>query len=584
MKRNLAGLGIGVVVLGLVAGAVVAQDEPASVFGERVEVRVVNVEVVAEDKQGNRVTDLTADDFRLRVDGKEVPLQFFSQVSNGRLLESRIDASEMAIPAAPGIGVKSGSRVGTNYLVFVDDFFTTIARDRNQVVQGIIDSLHRLGPEDQMAIVAFVGKKIEMLSPWSRSELKLRSSLEQSMKRRARGMRTSSLVSGGDATAAFSGTADVSVQDAPINLPAAEAENTSVGEFQGAGAASREADACATINFLERQLQRATSGVTATLRSFAAPPGRKVMLILSGGWPSSAYEYVLGAAPSIERSGECGHEGPKILRPMYDVANLLGYTLYPIDVAGNKGLGVHADQADDIALARTGPAVGRGSGGALPTGSFRESETHATLATLAVETGGKAMLGQSRLAAFDTVVEDTRSYYWLGFTPDWKGNDDNHKIKLEVRRPGVKVRYREGFQDLSRSKELGFMVESALYFGDLPGASPLEVRLGPVPKKGRKVQVPLEILIPMDEITMLPFDGIYVAELELRIGALNEAGERNEVSVVPVVLSGDELPPDGVYATYELSIKIKREAQDLVFALHDPAGDTILATSTKLPL
>ena len=574
MRCGLAGAGIGVMALVLVTGAMVAQEEPASAFGERVEVRVVNVEVVAEDKQGNRVSDLTADDFRLRVDGKELPIGFFSQVSEGRLLESRIDASETAVPAAPGIGVQAGDRVATNYLVFIDDYFTNVARDRNQVVQGIIDDLHRLGPEDRMAIVAFDGRRIEMLSSWSRSELGLRASLEQAKARRARGMRTSSLVSSADATAAFDATAATSVQDS--------AEDLSVGGFQGAGAASREADACATIDFLERQLQRAVSGVTATLRSFASPPGRKVMLILSGGWPSSAYDYVLGATPASQRSGECGHKGPRIFRPMYDVANLLGYTLYPIDVEGNEALGVHADQSDDIALARTGPGIG--GGGAIPTGSYRESETHATLASLAVETGGKAMLGESRRGAFDTVVEDTRSYYWLGFTPDWKGNDDNHEIKLEVRRPGVKVRYREGFQDLSRSKELGFMVESALYFGDLPGVSPLEVRLGPVSGKGRRVQIPLEILIPMDEVTMLPYDGRYVAELELRIGSLNSAGERNDISVVPVVLSGDEPPPDGAYATYELSIRVRREEQDLVFALHDPAGDTILATSTKLAL
>ena len=576
MKRILAAALIGVSAFVLVAGTVAAQETPASVFGERVEVRVVNVEVVAEDRQGNRVSDLTVDDFRLRVDGREMPIGFFSRISEGRLSESPVEASEAPVSAAPGVGVHPGDRVATNYLVFVDDYFTRVARDRNQVLQGIIDDLDRLGPDDRMAIVAFDGRRIEMLSSWSGSETELRSSFERAKSRPARGLRTSSLVGGADATASFNATSATSVEDSADEAP--------VVDFQEAGAASREANACATIDFLERQLERAVSGVTATLRSFAAPPGRKVMLILSGGWPSSAYDYVLGATPPTQRSGECGHEGPRLFRPMYDVANLLGYTLYPIDVAGNEALNVNADQPDDVALARTGPGIGGGSGGALPTGSFRESETHATLATLAVETGGRAMLGEARRGAFETVVEDTRSYYWLGFTPDWKGNDDNHEIKLEVRRPGIKLRYREGFQDLSRSKELEFMVESALYFGDLPGASPLEVRLGPVPKRGRKVRVPLQIRIPMDEVTMLPHDGGYVAELELRIGALNAAGERNDISVVPVVLSGDEAPPAGAYATYELSIRVRREEQDLVFALHDPAGDTILATSTRLAL
>ena len=557
----------------LVTSSAVAQEVPVGVFGERVEVRVVNVEVVVEDKQGNRVSDLTVDDFRLRVDGREVAIGFFSEISEGRLLEQKIETSEIAVPAAPSIGVQSGQRVGTSYLVFIDDYFTRVARDRNQVIEGIIESLYHLGPEDRMAIVAFDGRKIEMLSSWTQSELRLRSTLEQAMRRRARGMRSGSLLAGADATAGFDATGSTSVQDT--------AEDVATSDFDGFGAASREADACATIDFLERQLQRVTAGVTATLRSFAAPPGRKVMLILSGGWPSSAYDYVLGAVPAIQRTGECGHIGPKLLRPMYDVANLLGYTLYPIDIPGTRRLSVHADESDIVALGRTGPGID-GVGAAIPSASFRKSEEHATLARLAVETGGRAMLGESRRTAFESVFEDTRSYYWLGFTPQWRGDDKNHKIKLEVTRPGVKLRYREGFQDLSRSKELGFMIESALYFGDLPGTNPLEVRLGPVPKKGRRVEISLEIRIPMDEITMLPYKGRYVAELELRIGAINEAGERNEISVVPVVLSGDELPPAGAYATYEVSIRVKREPQDLAFVLHDPLSDTILATSARL--
>ncbi|MCP4201330.1 MAG: VWA domain-containing protein [bacterium] len=555
MNRKIAMACFGMWAPCLLASGAIAQERPAGVFGERLEVRVVNVEVVVEDKQGNRVSDLAEDDFRLRVDGKEVPIGFFSEISEGRLLEKKVLASKEKMPAAPNVGVEAGQRVGTSYLVFIDDYFTKIARDRNQVIQGIVESLDRLGPEDRMAIVAFDGKRIEMLTSWTQSELRLRSTLEQAIRRRARGFTSASLVNATDATGSFEVTEAGSVQDTRDDPPAPT--------FEGIRAASREADACATINFLERQLKRVTSGVTATLRSFGSPPGRKVMLLLSGGWPSSAYEYVMGATPAIHRTGECGHQGPKLLRPMYEVANLLGYTLYPVDVPGNTGL----DDSVGVTIFRA---------------PFRESEVQATLAVLAVETGGQAMLGESRLKAFDTVIEDTRSYYWLGFTPDWQGDDKNHKIRLEVTRPGLKVRYREGFQDLSRSKELGFMVESALYFGDLPGANPLEVRLGPVPKKGRRVEVPVEIRIPMDEVTMLPYEGRFVAELELRIGALNDAGERNEISVVPVVLSGDEPPPAGAYATYELEIKVKREPQDLVFALHDPLGDTILATSTKL--
>ncbi|MCP4201331.1 MAG: VWA domain-containing protein [bacterium] len=570
----------------LVTSFAVADEDPAAIFGERVEVRVVNVEVVVEDREGNRVHNLALDDFVLRIDGKAVPIGFFSEIADGRVLDRRLLETDVDTPVSGVKGLDAGQEVGTSYLVFIDDYFTTVARDRNQVIQGIIDGLYRLGSEDRMAIVAFDGRKIEMLSSWSQSRSRLSSTLERAKLRQARGIRTNT-----ETQRADSNTRLGAVQPAAARIPAeAQAAFENAGEaipvtdLPPLDVASPEADSCAAINFLERQLRRVTSGVTATLRSFSSPPGRKVMLVLSGGWPSSAYDYLLGPTQPLLETGECGAASERIVKPMYDIANLLGYTLYPIDLPDESRLSVHADEADDLALAATGPGITGSSLSRIPTAAFRESEIHATLAELAVETGGRAMLDGARLSAFETVVDNTRSYYWLGFVPAWRGDDRDHDIKLDVREPGLRVRYREGFQDLSRSKELGFMVESALFFGELPGSKPLQVRLGAVPRKGRRVEVPLELRIPMDELTMLLDRGRYVARLELRIGSLNENGERNEISVVPVALSDDEPPPPGAYAAYELEIKVKRQAQDLVFVLHDPLGDTILAAATKLAL
>src|SRR5258707_15312867 len=57
-----------------------AANPPQSVFGEQIDVRVANVEVVVPDKQGNRVAGFTPEDFRLKVDGKAVPFEFFNEV------------------------------------------------------------------------------------------------------------------------------------------------------------------------------------------------------------------------------------------------------------------------------------------------------------------------------------------------------------------------------------------------------------------------------------------------------------------------------------------------------------------------
>lgn len=70
----------------LIAGAAsLSAQKPAlpGSFGEAIDVRVVNVEAVVTDSRGDRVRGLTAGDFRLKVDGKEAPIEFFTEIASG---------------------------------------------------------------------------------------------------------------------------------------------------------------------------------------------------------------------------------------------------------------------------------------------------------------------------------------------------------------------------------------------------------------------------------------------------------------------------------------------------------------------
>jgi VWFA-related protein len=163
--------------------AAVAQTPPAaedelSLFGESIDVRVVNVEVVVTDRSGNRVQDLKPNDFRLKVDGKDVPISFFTEVRDG-------------VSAAPATGeaqavgpVEPGSAVGTSYLVFIDDYFSTDVR-RNEVLQSLKIEISRLGPQDRMALVAWDGGRLAMLSNWSSSPSQLGQAIDRAMQRPA---------------------------------------------------------------------------------------------------------------------------------------------------------------------------------------------------------------------------------------------------------------------------------------------------------------------------------------------------------------------------------------------------------------
>lgn len=518
---------------------------PQSSFGEQIEVRVVNVEAVVVDKQGNRVTGLKPADFRLSVDGKPVPVEYFNEVRGGQAIAP--GAAEESSPVKGLPSLAPGSPVGTSYLVFIDNFFSQPTR-RDALLRDLKGQLSQLGPEDRMAIVAWNGRRVEMLSSWSSSERQLASAIEKAIGEPANGLAR---------------IAELRSFSESRHLPGFR-------ELQGAGSssASRQLD-LDEVEFVSRvagQTENAVGAAASTLRGFAAPPGRKVMLLLAGGWPFSAVDYVINNPnrPITDRPVPSGEE---LLKPLVDTANRLGFTLYPVDVPGIEG--------ETVDASRFGPL-----GNHL---NMREQEHEATLLYVAEQTGGKAMVNSASAGLLQTVAADTRSYYWLGFTPAWQGNDQNHKVTLAVLPAGLKVRTRSGFLDLSRKAENSLIVESAMLFGNSPDLRQMPIKLGtPVAAGRRELEVPISLALPVDAITFVPLDGKYKAELELRISVEDAAGRRAQVPVIPMSLTGNDAPKPGTFIRYDTKIKIRKEPSHLSVAVFDPLSGKILLGETDL--
>ncbi|HEX4961531.1 MAG TPA: VWA domain-containing protein [Thermoanaerobaculia bacterium] len=518
-------------------------NPPQSVFGEQIDVRVVNVEVVVTDKQGNRMAGFTPEDFRLKVDGKVVPIEYFNEVRGGSAI-----ALADSTPSVKGLpSLAPGSPVGTSYLVFVDDFFSLGPR-RNDVLRSLKDQLSRLGPDDRMAIVAFDGRNVEMLTSWSNSVRQLGQAIEKAIGEPAQGLaRVAELRSFESTRRLIGGSA---FEPGPR---AAFAQRLSIEELEYA-------------DRLAAQTERVVSAATSTLRGFASPPGRKVMLLLAGGWPFSPADYVVNNPnrPILDRDIPRGDE---IFRPLADTANRLGYTIYPMDVPG-----VEASVAD---ASLAGPS---------PSGiNIREQEHEASLEWVAQQTGGRPLLNALANDALNNVEADTRSYYWLGFTPTWQGNDKRHKVEVEVTHPGFKVRSREDFLDLSRKAEVSMQVESAMVFGNAPDSAPLPVKLGAATASGRReMEVPFALAIPVEAITFVPINGKYTAEIELRVAAVDSGGARAPVPVIPITLTTGAEPKAGTAVKYESKLRLRRLPHHLTLAIFDPQSGKILTAQTDV--
>lgn len=539
-------------------------------FGEIVEVRVVNLEVVVEDRDGNRVSGLAPEDFKLFVEGEEMPVDFFSEVAAGTAVTSGEAVADLQ--GAPGVA--AGQAVGTSYLVFFDEMFS-VPRDRNLVIDSVIERLGDMGPQDRMAVVAFTGERVEMLTSWEQDRGKLREVLENAKGRRGTGANNLNDIGFNDEDLALNAALDEEIRQAlgqNEGIPGQEGDPNPPERISDLDRLPPADLVRPYIRRLERKLEKVVTAATATLRSFAKPPGRKVMFLVSGGWPYSPTDFVVNASAPVIGYGE-QVSGERLYGPLFDTANRLGYTIYPIDAPGQRGSSVDASNAGSITGANT------------LTQELRQRETHSTLHLLAEETGGRALIDGARLDAFDTVISDTRSYYWLGFTPQWRGDDEQRKIEVEIQRPGFKARYRTSFLDMSRSNETSFMVESALLVGELPGAQPLQVQIGQAEKRNfGRIQVPIKVAIPMDLITMLPQGDQYVSDLELRVAVLDEQGNRNDMPVIPMKLQGPSLPEPGQYAVYETEVRMRNRPHSVVIAVYDPLSGTMLSRVMELQL
>lgn len=575
MKRTLPFLTLILVAFSLAPRARAADEPP--LFGESIDVRVVNVEAVVTNRSGKRVTGLKPSDFRLRVDGKEVPIEYFTEVHDGNALPPPAEAvaakpaSPEGAPAAaePAVQGLTEGPVGTYYLVFVDDFFS-IAAQRNAVLIAMKKDLARLGPNDRMAVVAYDGGRLAMLSNWSGSQTDLSQALDAAMARKTRGF---------DRRAEGTGYAN----DQSFS-------SQTVGDNTPLTPASETGPALLYERLLVRQVQGDVQAAVSAMRAFAAPHGRKVMLLLSGGWPFSIQTYVEGDNGLPHKQVP---EGEEIFGPLAKAANLLGYTLYPVDVPGLQIGGVGDINGPNPAFPAA-PVLARGgsptadSGGVATTpnfggGNLRQQEVQGSLTYLAQETGGKALLNSNRTLALSGSQEDTRSFYQLGFSPSWQRNDKNHEVKVEARQAGLKVRSRTGFLDLSRKAQVSMEVESALLLGTPPGGLQMPIKVG-TPTRTRRgdLELPITLGLPVSIMTVLPDGSKYAVQLELRFAASDDLGNDSAVPVVPVTLKSDHPPVPGHFVRYDTKLTLVGKANHLVAAIYDPLSGKIATAETDV--
>jgi VWFA-related protein len=520
-------------------GPGLAQTAPAGedLFTETLDVTAVDVEVVVTDKKGNPVPGLKAADFRLLVDGKPAAIEYFAEVRDGAVPAAPPPAEPGAAPVPVPEETAPGQEVPRSYLVFIDEYFTPPTM-RNEALHGLAREISTLRPVDRMAVVAFNGRKLKILAPWTSPGESLQKMLETLAKERA------------------------SLAASPFSIADLEPSANQLIEqysnaLDSAGASGSLINGSATEMLMADLVNRSIDAASYTLRGFAAVPGRKLLVLLSGGW---AYDLRVKKKTLDQRER---------LRPLIDTCNLLGYTVYPIHLAqGGANLPSAGGRAIS-ASAGIGPVTG-GTG----------SPTQNSLIATAEETGGKMLLpGRNR--HLSRIIEDTRSYYWLGLTH--AGDQRRHDLKVEITRPGLQVRSRSSFLPLARPARTAMDMERALLTGDTSGLRDLDVTVGALEPKGKDIaEVAVSLRIPAADLTFAQREGRTFTRLELRTAALDSDGQRSDVPLIPIDIERGEAPGPGSFIRYDTRVQVRRMSQDLLLLVYDTLGGKSFAKKVRL--
>jgi VWFA-related protein len=531
-----------------VRSAAAAEEEP---FSERFDVRVINVEAVVEDAAGRRIEGLKSEDFELLVDGKPQPVEYFSEIRGHLVTPSAVGAgpegaaapAEPALPAPPAL--EALDKLPTCYLVFFD---LSLAEPRRAGAAGerLAEQLAQLPAEDRIALFVFDGRQLQSLADWREPRDKALAAL--------RGLAEMP-----------STAAELMAEQRLIDRRVNEAEEPD--DWVSLAQSLEE-----TGRRHARAVEAALVALGTSLRIASPPPGRRVVLSFAAAWPRdlAAHFGVPPNAPENLANRVRAAYPKKAYAAVHQTANLLGYTLYPSDLDTGGATGGSAEIGD---VGMAGRSLGREAD--------RDFERDATFQRYAAETGGQAFTGGFVENTLTAVREDVADFYWLGFAAKRQDKDKDHKIEVRVKKPGLEVRSRQQFSDLSRASEIDQEIESRLLFGQTRVKEDFNVMTGEPLRKSGEMTLEISLRVPLDRIVFLPKGKKYEADVELRVISVDRRGGRSPQRAIRLDLEGPQ-PLPGQFATYETKLRLSPDTRRFVLGLYDKVGDSLLISTVDL--
>jgi VWFA-related protein len=401
----------------------------------RVNTELVQTDVIVLDKGGKFVDNLKLEHFDLRVNGKPQAISFFERVTAGSVNE---DAQLAAARGAGGVrtATAAGNATsataaakpldrGRNVLFFVDDLHlspASLARTRALLLRFIED---QMGQNDQ-AVIMTASSQLGFLQQLTDDRRVLRAAAAR-LKPREVTVRDFQRPAMSELQALAVEQNDPNVLN--YFIEAVLRENPVFGNQQSA-----RSQAETQVRQRATQLvQTSTTAATNTLyslrnmlRSLAPLPGRKIVYLISDGFPIEMRRSDMG----------------ETLRRVTDAAARAGVVVYTLDA---RGLTADVSGVPDASSDAAPDPSGQLFAGSLNEATARQEP----LRLIAEDTGGRALLNTNALAdALAKAFKETSVYYLLAWRPEsGEGRGSKfQRIEVNVReRADVSVHVQRGY-------------------------------------------------------------------------------------------------------------------------------------------
>jgi VWFA-related protein len=402
------------------------ENEPAPVF--KVSARAVVVDVVVTRENGDAVTALHKEDFKVREEGKEQPIDFFEEHTAKTLPPG-------ALPPMPKMPLNVYTNVppvpeSDSVNILLLDSLNTPVEDQNNVHKQILDFLKTMEPGTRTAIF-LLGSKLRFVQGFTTDTSVLSAALNDKKNGPEKEILLRTSAENGEIVRELSSMTTIN------------------GHTTAATAAVMEANHESAQYEVSQRIAKTLEALDYLARYLGGVPGRKNLIWFASSFPVTVFPNH-GQMETLNKQ----HVQTSDIKTTADLLTVSKVAVYPVGAAGMMN-----DHWMEAGGAGAGDSAGIGrasANGAILinhiAGPEGENDVRAmqiaAMEQLASDTGGKAYFNTNDLnAAVKRAINDGAHYYTLAYTPTNSKLDGSYRrIEVKVSATGkYKLAYRRGY-------------------------------------------------------------------------------------------------------------------------------------------